>query len=101
MAINKIADKVVKTDVLVVGGGIGGCCTAAKAREHGLNVILAEKSKTERSGSGGQGLNERHSYKPDETVLLMWGLHGNMTSLHDSGLRPCHMNIGASFAGRH
>jgi len=51
------ADKVLDTDVLVVGGGIAGCCTAAKAAERGLKVILSEKAKTDRSGSSGQGID--------------------------------------------
>ena len=57
MALERIADKVVETDVLVVGGGIAGCPLAAKAAEHGLNVTLVEKAKTDRSGSAGQGID--------------------------------------------
>jgi len=57
MALEQIADKVVETDVLVVGGGIAGCPAAAKAKEHGLDVTLAEKAKTDRSGSSGQGID--------------------------------------------
>ena len=57
MALEKIADKVVETDVLIIGGGIAGCCAAARAAEHGLNVTLVEKSKTDRSGSAGQGID--------------------------------------------
>ncbi len=45
------------TDVLVVGGGIAGCCTAAKAAEKSLKIILSEKAKTDRSGSSGQGID--------------------------------------------
>ena len=57
MALNKIVDKVVETDVLVIGGGIAGCPAAAKAAEHGLKVTLVEKSKTDRSGCAGQGID--------------------------------------------
>ena len=57
MSLGKIADKVVETDVLVVGGGIAGCPAAVKAAEHGLRVTLLEKSKVERSGSAGQGID--------------------------------------------
>jgi len=55
MSIEKIADRVIETDVLLMGGGIAGCPAAAKAAEHGLKVTLAEKAKTDRSGSGGGG----------------------------------------------
>jgi succinate dehydrogenase/fumarate reductase flavoprotein subunit len=54
----KIADKVVESDVLVIGGGIVGCTAAWKAAEHKLSVALIEKSKPERSGKTGQGMDE-------------------------------------------
>jgi len=57
MSLEQIADRVVETDVLVVGGGIAGCPAAAKAAEHGLKVTMAEKSKPERSGSAAQGID--------------------------------------------
>ena len=31
MKLEEIADRVIETDVLIMGGGIGGCCAAAKA----------------------------------------------------------------------
>jgi succinate dehydrogenase/fumarate reductase flavoprotein subunit len=58
MSLEKIADRIVDTDVLVMGGGIGGCPAAWKAAEHGLNVTLVEKANPERSGSAGTGLDE-------------------------------------------
>ena len=57
MSAEKLTDKVVETDVLVVGGGIAGCPAAYKAAEKGLKVTLAEKSNTSRSGSAGQGID--------------------------------------------
>lgn len=57
MSLNSIADKVLETDVLVVGGGTAGCPLAAKAAEAGLKVMIAEKSKTERSGNVGHGVD--------------------------------------------
>jgi len=57
MALSRMTDRVVETDVLVIGGGIGGCPAAAKAAEHGLKVTLVEKGKTDRSGSAGQGID--------------------------------------------
>jgi succinate dehydrogenase/fumarate reductase flavoprotein subunit len=43
--------------VLVVGGGTAGCPLAAKAAEAGLRVTIVEKSKTERSGNVGHGVD--------------------------------------------
>jgi len=57
MTLEKIADTVLETDVLVVGGGIAGCPAAAKAAEHGLNVTLVDKAKIDRSGSAAQGID--------------------------------------------
>jgi succinate dehydrogenase/fumarate reductase flavoprotein subunit len=45
-----IPQTIIKTDVLVVGGGIAGCFAAIKAREKGANVILADKGYVGKSG---------------------------------------------------
>ncbi len=57
MSLEQVADKVIETDVLVIGGAIAGCAAAAKAAENGLKVTLAEKAKIERSGTSGQGID--------------------------------------------
>jgi succinate dehydrogenase/fumarate reductase flavoprotein subunit len=45
----------IDADVLVIGGGIAGCWAAISAARQGLNVVLAEKGDTIRSGAGGPG----------------------------------------------
>jgi succinate dehydrogenase/fumarate reductase flavoprotein subunit len=45
----------IDADVLVIGGGIAGCWAAISAARQGLNVVLAEKGDTIRSGLGGPG----------------------------------------------
>ncbi len=45
----------IDADVLVIGGGIAGCWAAISAARQGLNVALAEKGDTIRSGAGGPG----------------------------------------------
>ncbi|HEY54686.1 MAG TPA: FAD-dependent oxidoreductase [Dehalococcoidia bacterium] len=45
----------IDADVLVIGGGIAGCWAAISAARQGLNVVLAEKGDTVRSGAGGPG----------------------------------------------
>ena len=64
MALEQIADKVVDTDVLVIGGGIAGCPAAAKAADHGLRVTLVEKSNTARSGSAAEGIDHYGGFFP-------------------------------------
>jgi hypothetical protein len=34
----------IETDILIVGGGLGGCAAALAAASHGLNVVLTEES---------------------------------------------------------
>ena len=46
-----VAEKVVETDILVLGGGIAGCFAAIKAKEQGLDVTLVDKSYVGKSGS--------------------------------------------------
>lgn len=45
----------IDADVLVIGGGIAGCWAAISAARQGLNVVIAEKGDTVRSGAGGPG----------------------------------------------
>jgi len=50
MTTRKYSEKLIETDVLVVGGGIAGCFAAVKAREKGADVTLVSKGKIGRSG---------------------------------------------------
>lgn len=57
MALNEIADEVIGTDVLIIGGGLAGCMAAMKAREHGAEVAIMEKAAIRRSGDAGTGMD--------------------------------------------
>lgn len=57
--------KTVKTDVLVIGGGLGGCMAAINATEHGARVAIMEKSHTERSGAAGTGNDHFWFWDPE------------------------------------
>jgi succinate dehydrogenase/fumarate reductase flavoprotein subunit len=46
-----LLEHIVKTDVLVIGGGLAGFFAALKAREQGVEVILVDKSYVGKSGS--------------------------------------------------
>ncbi|MBW1763458.1 MAG: FAD-binding protein [Deltaproteobacteria bacterium] len=72
MALEDIADRVFETDMLVVGGGLAGCPAAIKAAESGLNVILAEKAKTDRSGSAGAGIDHFMGPFPEDMTPADW-----------------------------
>jgi succinate dehydrogenase/fumarate reductase flavoprotein subunit len=53
-----------ETDILVVGGGIGGLCAAISAAEAGARVLVLEKANTKRSGSGATGNDHFTCYYP-------------------------------------
>ncbi|MEM2578567.1 MAG: FAD-dependent oxidoreductase, partial [Candidatus Bathyarchaeia archaeon] len=44
-------EKVIESDVLVVGGGVAGCFAAVRARERGLNVTLVDMGYTGYTGA--------------------------------------------------
>ncbi len=59
--------KTIDTDVLVVGGGIGGLMAAVGACQEGAkNVLVAEKANTKRSGSGATGNDHFLCYMPEK-----------------------------------
>ena len=56
-----ISDKVkinyMETEFLVAGGGDAGCSAAIEAAENGVDTVILEKAKTERSGHSGMGMD--------------------------------------------
>jgi succinate dehydrogenase/fumarate reductase flavoprotein subunit len=50
-------ERVVRADVLVVGGGIAGCHAAINARRAGATVAVLDKEATKWSGNGGAGVD--------------------------------------------
>ena len=61
----------IKTDVLCVGGGIGGIMAAIRARELGARVVVAEKGNAIHSGKGGGGCDHYLCYIPEVHGLDM------------------------------
>ena len=86
MALEKIADKVIDTDVLIIGGGMAGCTAAALAKEQGLDVTLVEKSHTYRGGSAAAGLDHQ-IVNADFTGFFLAGVQ-RVAKLQ----RPCHVD---------
>ena len=50
-------ERIVRADVLVVGGGIAGCHAAINARRAGVTVAVLEKEAAKWSGNGGAGVD--------------------------------------------
>jgi succinate dehydrogenase/fumarate reductase flavoprotein subunit len=66
VALDKIVNQVIETDVMVMGGGVAGCYCAAKAAAKGLRVVLVEKGKTDRSGCAAMGEDHYGAVPPTE-----------------------------------
>lgn len=60
---------IVKTDYLIIGGGVAGLQSAISAAEKGVDVLIAEKADTRRSGNGACGNDHFLCYIP--------GCHGD------------------------
>ena len=61
----KVRKEIVKTDFLIVGGGSAGMQAAIAAGEKNIDVIIAEKADTRRSGSGANGNDHFACYIPE------------------------------------
>jgi succinate dehydrogenase/fumarate reductase flavoprotein subunit len=55
----------IKTEILVIGGGLSGCMAAINASDHGAKVSILEKSHIERSGAAGTGNDHFWFYDPE------------------------------------
>jgi adenylylsulfate reductase subunit A len=62
--------KFVDSDILIIGGGFGGCGAAYESRYWGrdLKIVLVEKANVERSGAVAQGLSAINCY-----MGMQWG----------------------------
>ncbi|MBW1799085.1 MAG: FAD-binding protein, partial [Deltaproteobacteria bacterium] len=78
----------IETDVLIVGGGIGGLMAGINAARQGVDVMIAEKANTKRSGSGATGNDHFLCYIPE--------LHGDL----DPYVEECFETLVGKFQDR-
>jgi len=62
----------VETDLLVLGGGLAGCMAAIKGIEHGVRVLILEKSHILASGQAGSGIDHVWGYFPPVHEKIGW-----------------------------
>lgn len=60
--------KVLKTDVLIIGGGMSGLCAALSAREEGVDVLVVEEMTVGFAGMASRAGNGILSLKPDDDI---------------------------------
>ncbi|MFC1869634.1 FAD-dependent oxidoreductase [Thermodesulfobacteriota bacterium] len=93
MAIEQIADKVFETDLLIIGGGVAGCCAAIKARDHGLTVTLLEKANPRRSGSAGMGIDHHGGPFPFDGMDVIKMVEGEAENSARAGTPQPNLNL--------
>ena len=62
----KVRDEIIKTEYLIIGGGVAGLMSAITAAGKGVDVLVAEKADTRRSGSGCGGNDHFMCYIPSK-----------------------------------
>jgi adenylylsulfate reductase subunit A len=77
--------KTIKTDVLVLGGGLGGCMAAINAADHGAKVAIMEKSHTERSGAAGTGNDHFWFWDPEIHSKRGWTIPDMVRDISTDG----------------
>jgi len=78
-----IADEVIETDVLIVGGGVAGCVAAVKARQQGVSVTILEKAAIERSGGAAAGMDHLATIPNGDKTI-----HNIVAQVCDDGQYP-------------
>lgn len=80
--------KVIKTDVLIIGGGNAGLFAAIHARKNGAEVVLVDKAYAGKSGASIMASGWMNVYNEEwngDFNILMAGIKENGSSLTDMG----------------
>jgi succinate dehydrogenase/fumarate reductase flavoprotein subunit len=63
--IENLADEVIKTDFLIIGGGLSGCMAAIRARQQGnIDVAIIERASIQYSGDS-IGVDDHSDWRPE------------------------------------
>jgi len=78
-------EETIESDVLVIGGGFGGCMAAISAREHDINVTIVEKAHVKRSGAAGTGNDHFWHWNPEIHPGMGWTISGMVRDITGIG----------------
>ena len=67
-----LPDEIIDADVLVIGGGLGGCRAAIRAKELVPNVVLVDKASPGRSGASLYVHSQMASWELSEAEITEW-----------------------------
>ena len=73
-------------DVLVIGGGLAGCCAAIAASRRGKRVVICDKAPIKKSGCGGAGMDHWNTVLESPTSPM--SVEENIENGIDTGM--CH-----------
>jgi len=68
---------VIQTDVLIIGGGIGGIVAAIKAKEYPVDVLIVERETTGWAGKASKGGGAFLVLTPEEDLATVMEYHVN------------------------
>ncbi|MCC7326523.1 MAG: FAD-binding protein [Burkholderiales bacterium] len=74
-----------RTDVLVIGGGIAGCFAAMRAKDMGADVVLLDKATVRRGGSVGPGMDHLSAGIGPESMTMEQGIERARSARKDLG----------------
>ena len=61
----QLADEVIETDFLIIGGGLAGCMAAIRARQKGnINVVIMERASIKYGGDS-IGVDDHSDWRPE------------------------------------
>lgn len=82
--------RILDTDILIVGGGIAGLMAAICGGEQGIATIVAEKAHVRRSGSGATGNDHFLCFMPEiQKITLKEMINEMMAGRSAPGMIPC------------
>ena len=93
LPLEKLADEVIETDVLILGGGLAGCMAAIMAKNNkDVDVTVLDKATVRRGGDAGGGM-DHHAIAHPQINGLTAEEYGRMRTADLEGLASTKLSI--------